>query len=264
MDAPATHEHGLRRLCLVVDLEDYRKRSGPEQAAAQAGLAKALDTAATVVGLRREAWYRQDAGDGELAVLPPAEPETILVSDFPAALNEALRAIHQRDGLFLRVRFAIHHGLAHSAAKGYAGAGIIEVRSIADAGPVRRALTAAREARMVVALSDRLFTDVVRGGYTHLRTTDFHKVRIDEEKFHGSAWVSVPGVDLATLEAYALTGDDSVPDGARSAQVSQNAAATHSTVLQAGRDLTHAPNSTVTTVHGDFHMPGGHIGPRHG
>lgn len=263
MNPSTDRRHGFRRLCLVVDLEGYSKRTGPGQAAAQAGLAEALDAAAAACGVRRASWHRQETGDGELAVLPPDEPEALVVSAFPAALDEALRAIHRRDDLFLRIRLVMHHGIAHPAPKGHAGAGVITACRIAEAGTVRRALAAAPGARMVLALSDTLFTDVIGGGYTHLSSSDFHQVRIEEQKFRGSAWLALPGVDPSSIES-SLAGEDGSAAENPTAQIAQHVTADHSTVFQAARDITHAPNSIVTTVNGDFHMPGGHIGPRRG
>ena len=199
MDESVAQQPGFRRLCIAFDVEGYRKRDGPGQHAVQAALAEVLDTAARDVGLDRQSWYRQDSGDGELAVLPPGESDATVVGSFPPALDAALSDLHRRDGLVLRMRVAIGHGVAQPAAKGYAGAGVIEVSSIADAQVLRTVLAGAQQARLVLALSDRLFTDVVRGGYTPLRAADFLRVPISEAKFSGTAWVRVPGVDPERL-----------------------------------------------------------------
>lgn len=263
MDPSVANQPGFRRLCMMIDLESYSKRDGPGQLAVQAALDEVLDTAAREAGLHRENWYRQDSGDGELVVLPSGESDVALVGNFPPALEEALRTIHRRDDLLLRLRVAINHGPAQPAAKGYAGAGVIEAGRLADARVVRAALARAPQARMVLALSERLFTDVVRGGYTRWRPSDFCRLLIDEEKFRGAAWVRVPGVDPGEI-APDGAGSGETGDEPATATVSQRAMATNSTVLQSGRDITYVPHGTVTTVRGDLNMPFGHIGPRNG
>jgi hypothetical protein len=263
MDASVADQPGFRRLCMMIDLESYSKHDGPGQLAVQAALEEVLDKAARDAGLRRETWFRQDSGDGELAVLPATEPDVALVGTFPLALEKALGDLHRRDDLLLRLRVAINHGPAQLAAKGYAGAGVIEAGRLADARVVRTALARAPQARLVLALSERLFTDVVRGGYTPWRPSDFRRLPIEEEKFQGAAWVRVPGVDPGQLTPGPDRAEEPTEEPA-GASVSQRATATNSTVLQSGRDITYAPHGTVTTIHGDLNMPYGHIGPRHG
>ena len=199
MNASVAHRHGFRRLCMMVDLEGYSRRDGPGQEGAQLALAEALDTAAAASGLRRNTWFRQDSGDGELAVLPAEEPEAVLVSAFPAAFDDALRRIHRRDGLLLRTRIAVHHGVAHPAAKGYAGAGVVEVARIVGADPVRRALASVPEARVVLALSQQVYSDAVVQGYSALQPSHFRRVGIADNEFRGTAWLAIPGVDPSRM-----------------------------------------------------------------
>lgn len=258
MNVEEDHEPGLRRLCVVVDVENYRGRTGPGQQAVQNTLHEVLGAAASAAGLNRSGWYRQEAGDGELAVLPTSESETALVGLLPAALDTALSDTARHCGVSLRLRVAMHHGVAVRAALGYAGTGVITARGIVDARPVRQVLSNAPEARLVVVLSDSLFIDVIRSGYTTLRASAFRRIEIDEEKFRATAWVMAPGVEPSHL----LVNDRSADQ--RRAPISRPRRADATPAAPGGFGAVHAPYGTFTAVSGDLNMPGGHIGPSRG
>ena len=253
---------GLRRLCMKVDLERYRRRNGPGQETAQAALDSALSAAAEAVGLDRSAWWRQECGDGELVVFPADTDEVALVSTFPRVLDDALRALRRRDGVVLRVRLAIHHGTARPAALGFGGDGIVEVSSIVDAQVVKDALAAVPEAHLVIALSNQFYIDIIRGGYTPWRSADFRKVDLVEDKFRGTAWLTMLDVDMGAVPL-----DEEQQSAAKpTAGVHQSASAgTRSTIQQAARDATYvARGGTAINVQRDLRIEGGHIGPHHG
>lgn len=159
----------VRRTCITIDLANYSMLDEPTQRAAQRGLAEALDAAAAQAGLQRLDWKRQDGGDGELAVLPPEEDEALAVGTFPTELDTQFRTLHQREGLLLRARMAINHGMATPAAKGHSGWGPCDVARIVDAPAVRKALREIHEARIVLALSPEIFRDLVEQGHTAVK-----------------------------------------------------------------------------------------------
>jgi len=251
----------VRRTCLTVDLENYSGLDGPTQHAAQFGLAEALDTAAAEAGLKRLRWHRQDGGDGELAVLPPEESEPLAVGAFPVALDAQLLNLHQRAGLFLRVRLAINYGAVKPSALGFSGYGPVDVVRIADAPTVRKALASIPEAHVVLALSAALYRDIVEQGHTNMGSDQFRKVSVP--RIGGTAWISVLGVAPGRIPV------DDQAEEAPSGHVNQHVDATHSVVSQSGQDTTHSaigPNSNVYNT--DFNSPVQtgtlHIGPRHG
>jgi hypothetical protein len=76
---------------------------------------------------------------------------------------------------------------------------------------VRDALNAAPEANLALAVSERVFEDVVRQRHTSLSANDFTKVEIADEakNFTATAWLRVPGTPLAAPtgrgEAFAVS-----------------------------------------------------------
>jgi hypothetical protein len=187
----------LRRLCILVDLENYSRLDGNQQYTAQRVLASALAVAADKAGLRRPKWQRQLAGDGELAVLPVDELQAQVVGAFPLALDAQLREQEGRDGLLLRVRMAMVYGVVTESELGYSDHAVVAVARMADAAPVRRALALVPEARLVLALSTELFRDVIRHGDAALTAAHFIRVPID--RMEGDAWITVPDVDPRQL-----------------------------------------------------------------
>ena len=66
--------HPERRLLISVDMERYSRRTNLQQYEAQKHFRELLHEAAGDVGLDRVAWTTQQAGDGELAILPRTWP----------------------------------------------------------------------------------------------------------------------------------------------------------------------------------------------
>ena len=244
-----------RRLCAQVDLQGYGSRlEEPAQRAAQGVLAEALDLAAVRTGLARPTWHKQEAGDGELAVLTDPDAEPVMVGRFPTALSEALWELAPREGY--RVRLGLHHGITARAAMGYSGDGPREVARITDSDVVRRALASAPAANLVLALSNGLYLDTVRAGRAGVDCRHFHEVRVVNKEFRGRAWLHLPGVEPAWRPP---APDDEPPaEAAGPGTVTQHAYGHHT--YQAGRDLNIGP-----TVHvdGDLYAPM-HFGRRRG
>jgi hypothetical protein len=185
-----------RALLLAVDAWRYGPRDGRQQFELQRHLSDAVSAAAVCSGLDRSRWQLQDAGDGFVAVLPDGA-ELALVDPFIRELDTWLsRHNHDRvQDARLRLRVAIHHGPVITAELGHAAAGLVDVSRLRDSRPVREALDAEPSANLVLAVSERIFEDVIRQRHTSLSTNDFARAKIaDEEKaFHAVAWIRVPG-----------------------------------------------------------------------
>jgi hypothetical protein len=195
-----------RYLCLSTDAQGYSRRHDRSQSALQQELLYLLDQAAESVGLHRPNWHRQGSGDGELALVPPSEPEFRVVDDFVRALDMLLfrHNYDRRPDDRLRLRLAADHGPVQVSANGYAGHAVVAVSRLVNSRPLRLALTAAH-ANLAVILSGRLYTDLVLGGHTRTAPEDFRMVPVREKEFRDDAWIRVPGVDLCGLD---LGGDE--------------------------------------------------------
>jgi hypothetical protein len=186
-----------RYLCLSVDAKGYSGRDDGGQSRLQHELVALLDEAAKSVGLDRTCWHRQGTGDGELALIPASEPETVVLQDFTQAL--AQRLFSRNTGRFgadrLRLRMAADHGLARLDANGFAGTMVVGVARMIDAQAVRAVLDEADPAPLVQVLSDHLYHGVVEAGHAG-SPAEFRMITVRHKEFQAQAWVRAPGVDL--------------------------------------------------------------------
>ncbi|MFG1639596.1 hypothetical protein ACGFMK_04870 [Amycolatopsis sp. NPDC049252] len=188
-----------------MDVQGYGSRDDQQHAAIQSGLLSVADTAAARCGLDRSVWHRQGAGDGELAILPGAVPEPAVTDDYVRELVAGL-ADHNHDlapEARMRIRIAIHHGVAMPGANGWTGQGVVGVSRLVDSAPLRAALNAFPEADLAVVVSRQIYTDVVAQRHTSLKPAEFREVVVQQKEYTDVAWVRVPGYDVhgATLAA---------------------------------------------------------------
>ena len=202
-----------RHLLVAVDAAGYGTGTDQEHIAVQSGLPAVLDAAAARANLRRDRWLTQQAGDGELAVLPRDEPEPVVVDQYVRYLDEALIAHNANPASKrkLRLRMAIHFGTAMPADNGYAGQGVVAVSRLVDSAAVKDALAAAPQACLAVILSRQVFDDVVRQGHVTVQPTDYAKVSVRVKEFQDEAWVKVIGVPPHAAESSGKPAADKPP-----------------------------------------------------
>lgn len=183
-----------RRIVISVDMANYSRRNNLLQYQAQTDFRSIMDAAAEELAVDRPAWLQQQAGDGELAILPADASERTLVAKMTPTLDTLLRQynIGRAAESRIRLRVAVHQGLVHlDGANGFPGEAVITVSRLVDAPVVKDALRR-RFPRADVALivSDQLYTDVVCQ-YHDLRPDLFRRCRRncrtrDSRKWRGS------------------------------------------------------------------------------
>jgi hypothetical protein len=245
------HEDFGRRLLISVDARGYGGSDDRRQANMQAALLAVLDEAASRAMLARDSWWRQAAGDGELSVLPDSEPEPRVVDGFVREVSAAL-ILHNEDlrpEARLRLRLAIHHGVAIPAANGFSGQGVVEVSRLVDSRLLREALQASG-AELAVILSRRVFLDTVVQRHTSLRVANFRKVRVSNKEYHEDAWIQIPGADVHELE---LHERDELPSGEEPSPSTPSTPVLASEQEAAPAQSADPAGTRVdTTIHGDF------------
>jgi transcriptional regulator with XRE-family HTH domain len=135
-----------------------------------------------------------DLGDGIRLIVPASISPALLLDPFIPNLATALRN-HRRvasDAARLRLRVAVHMGLLHHDAGGWAGRPLVTCARMLDAVPVRRLLTAVDDADLVLVVSDAVYDGVVRHGYG-LDPASFHRTSIVEKETVATVWLHVPG-----------------------------------------------------------------------
>ena len=104
-----------------------------------------------------------------------------------------------RDEARLRLRLAVHHGVAMPADNGCSGQGVIAVSRLVDGVPVKGALALVPEAHLAVVLSERVFRDTVAQRHTALRASDFRRVIVRNKQFTEPAYLYLPGHDIHAI-----------------------------------------------------------------
>ncbi|MGW5155350.1 hypothetical protein ACWEPN_07705 [Nonomuraea wenchangensis] len=187
-----------RRLIMAVDAEGYGRGDDLRHDSIQSGLAQVMDRGAREAGLRRDTWTRQEAGDGEVIVLPDGEPELRVVDDLIRRVRKALHDHNRerRDDARLRIRVSIGHGVVKRGAMGFVGQVVVTTCRLLDAKAARAALKANPRADLVLILTDRLYEDVVRQLHTSYRPESFTRLEVPTKERTEIAWMWIPSEDL--------------------------------------------------------------------
>ncbi|MGX4655299.1 hypothetical protein ACWCHM_16535 [Micromonospora sp. SCSIO 07396] len=195
--------HPERRLLISVDMERYSRRSNLQQYEAQQNFRTLLHAAATDVGLDRVTWITQQAGDGELAILPRDVPESRVIGRFVPELNRRLRAFNsdRTPPAQIRLRVAVHQGLVHlDGANGFPGHAVVHVCRLCDAKPVRQALAAFPDAGVALVVSTQMYREVVCEYPEEMRPERFRRIEVEhpEKEFREPAWLYVVDEDMSS------------------------------------------------------------------
>jgi hypothetical protein len=181
---------------VATDIRRYSDRNAADQLIMQLRLESALELAAERLGWDRTLWQRQVAGDGELSILPRDVDLCAVVGVFPLVLQAALAQLNGDEDVEhrLRVRLAIHLGTFTSGPFGAVGHAPILVSGILDAQPLRELLESRPGEDVVLALSARVFEDVVATGFCALPPQSFQRVQICIKRSSSVAYLydSVP------------------------------------------------------------------------
>ncbi|WP_305784134.1 hypothetical protein [Symbioplanes lichenis] len=190
-----------RRIIVSVDMESYSRRDNMLQYRAQQSFRDIMSQASDELGLDRSNWTIQQAGDGELATLPPGTSERHLISQLPTTLDRLLR--QHNHGLEqqaqVRLRVAVHEGLVHlDGANGFPGEAVVTVSRLIDSPQLKAALKRFPSAGVAMIVSDRIYQDVVRQ-YRELRPERYQQVTaaLPDKGFEQTAWIHVPDEDAS-------------------------------------------------------------------
>jgi class 3 adenylate cyclase len=193
---PDKNSHPLRvrltyHFVAAVDVEGFSALSVREQINAQYDLCRVLDIAAEEAGLDRTAWYRQPAGDGELAVLPADADPLQLVARYPEELGRALAEVNaeRHPDPRIRLRVALHHGTLVEGALGPAGQTPIVVSRLLDSDLLRRELTRHKDRDLVLAVSGSLYEEVIATRLGDLNPADYRPHRVTVKNTELDMWV---------------------------------------------------------------------------
>ena len=112
-------------------------------------------------------------------MLPRKEPEVRVVERFPRELRGALFRLNRdrKDEARLRLRLAVHFGVAKPGPNGYQGPGPVVLSRLCDSGPLKRVLMESG-ADLAVVFSRQIYADTIASGLTLLDPAELCRVRV--------------------------------------------------------------------------------------
>jgi hypothetical protein len=188
---------GIRRLCVAFGIEPPDSSGSDEMTGVEQQVTSAFAEVCTSLGLDRMLLNRRDAGEEQVGLLPVGidEPRVVssLIEGFSCALAEFNNA--KAGGTPVRVRLAFHEGITTLSADGFSGNAVAKVRRLAGSPHLRAALQERPHASLAVLLSDPVFEDIGRFGYSSLPPDQFQQVEIADSRREpcNIAWIYVPG-----------------------------------------------------------------------
>ena len=206
--------HGVRRMCIAVDLEHYSRWPDAVQIEAQRAVAKLVRDAGESGALEPARWLIQAQGDGELAMLPPGVDKAHVITSLWRGLREGVRRYNQyvSPAARLRMRVAVHEGLVLTADNGFVGDAVITVCPLLDSAEAKDALRNA-DGDLVLIVSDDIYDDAIRGYGSHdLPASAFTEVIISmpDKGFRAQAFIfdgrSLPTPGAAPMPFSLLAG----------------------------------------------------------
>jgi len=189
---------------MVVDIENFSGRSNPVQTSLRAAMYEVIDAAAQDAHLAWDRVVMEDRGDGLLLVIPPDLSQVSLAGDYVDALRDVLaeKARMYSAEHTLRMRVALHQGMATRDARGWSGDAVNFTFRLCDADPLRTALRETSDAMLAFIVSDEFYQAVIRHGYRSIDTGSFAAIRFDAKNLPDTpAWVRVPGFPAPVLTA---------------------------------------------------------------
>jgi hypothetical protein len=181
---------------VVVGIESFSARTNFQQAILRADMYEVVKGAARCAALRWDQFHTEDRGDGVVMLIPPSVSPVRLAGEFISALDQCLagRAEGRTVTQAMRLRVALHCGLASRGEHGWSGGAVELACRLADATPLRDALKGGTRAHLAFAVSDPVHQAVICQGYRSIDAAAYAPVRFDARQLLGiNAWITVPG-----------------------------------------------------------------------
>ena len=181
---------------VALDIENFSPRLDPVQRRVRAAMYSALGSAKKGAGLSAADIVSEDRGDGVLMLVRSSVSPVVIAGPFVRELDESLGEYAQEanEDHAIRLRMALHQGLATDDEYGWSGDAVNTTCRIVDAQPLRAVLAAAPSARMVFAVSDEVHHAVIRHGHRGIDPAAY--LPFDLTTKHDEtlrAWATVPG-----------------------------------------------------------------------
>jgi hypothetical protein len=188
------------RMGFTVDVVDYSGRSAPARSALQKRLDRLVRDVLADVRLDLADLEHQRAGDSMHVILPLNADATRALPGLINSLDARLRADNGSNLDRMKLRMACDFGTFKVGANGFEGEAVIGFCRLVECSPVRQAIGPGSTAHLAVLVSEFLYQQIVRMGYTGLDHHEFAHVTAQVKGYQADAWLyTAPGDDGSGL-----------------------------------------------------------------
>ncbi len=189
MDENPTH-HSF----VIVDVEQYGRRSDEDQRWLRNELYWVLQTALAKADVPFSPTLTQDRGDSVILLVPGSAPKRNIGDGLVHHLDRELtrHARRSSEPARMRLRLALHAGEVARDRRGWIGRDLNTACRLVDLPAARDALTAAPDANLVVVVSDTWFRGVVDPDPVLADHFAFRRVPFVVKEVDDHAWIHVP------------------------------------------------------------------------
>ncbi|TCO55671.1 hypothetical protein [Actinocrispum wychmicini] len=184
------------RVCMAVDIEQFSRFTHREAVRAQKRLLWMAHRARQHAGIQEGHVVLQRAGDGQLAILPPALDGAAVIPQLQEGIQAALRDTNSElsDHARIRLRVALYQGHVSPGDNGWVGHATTAVHRLLDSTPARQALRDHPPADFVLIVGADIYRDYIRTHPNHIGQNAFHQVNVDTpaKNFTEPAWIYLP------------------------------------------------------------------------
>lgn len=184
------------RTIFVCDIVGFGERAGRDRVQEYLHLAlyTTVEAAFDASGIRFDACYHEDRGDGVM-VVPPAEADAArLVFPLVEHLSAEIRRANElaSEAASMRLRVALHCGRMNSDAEGLVGTAVNHVFRLLDAPGFKQAMKEST-APVGVLASAEFHAAVIRDGRGAIDPGQFRAIEVQVKETRTTAWIRVPG-----------------------------------------------------------------------
>lgn len=186
--------HGEADYGFIISL-DTQGSSGlpdPDRPALRARIYEVAERAFAQAGIADTRRFQEDRGDGIIAVVEPRCTER-LVGEWVEYLHQNLRKVNSGLKRPLRLRAGLNVGPVTPDDHGFSGSAVDLACRIGNCAEAKAVLAAAPGSPLLVAVTDRLYQDVVRHGGRWIAPEQYRQVDVSLQEGPQRPWFTVPG-----------------------------------------------------------------------
>lgn len=190
----------------------------PERPGLRARIYEVAELAFQQAGIAEARLFQEDRGDGILAVVEPRRTERV-AGEWVEYLHQNLRRANTALKRPLRLRAGLNVGPVTPDGHGFSGSAVDLACRIGNCDEAKRVLAAADGSPLLVAVTDRLYQDVIRHGGRWIEPERYRQYDVELKEGPQRPWFTVPGRQAPPLpgqgDAPAPGDADAQGDGER-------------------------------------------------